>query len=297
MKRSLLTLAAGCAAILVLSLAFLTTDDRQAPTSLQYSQPAASIVDLKPAGQLVREQTPSRKETEVPLDHHRSLRSINSSPVLKIAATLRNRDVGVLIQAAKAGDPASAVSLFQLAYSCSPIGKQILLPQLYDESTIDASRARCQSIPDELRMRPLLSLEEAAEKGSPEAQLIYAHNAPNFAKLLIFSDHTDGRRQSEAMMGRAEVYGKSAAKEGLKEAFELMTALYASGMLGSNQVEKGFAYTLALSEHEPSTEVLERIKYLEQNLAKDQFERARILALGCASKQDDRAVFANPFSS
>jgi hypothetical protein len=199
-----------------------------------------------------------------------------------------------LIENARKGDPISALAVFSLFQSCFPNGEIAMLSDSSERKIGNRALEFCGNFPEHVRSDPLSLLEVAATNGSAEAKLAYAMNAEQITKLAIFHAKTDAPADAVKIMKKAELFGISAASEGVEEAYWFMARAYQMGTFREPDPILAYAYTLPITMMNQSSELTERLDFLDKNLSSTQIRQAQSMAFGCHNIYNSN-LFVSPF--
>lgn len=201
----------------------------------------------------------------------------------KVKASYRAglQDQATLLKAAAAGESASAVAMFTLLTLCPPFDTVIGFANGIPEGVSAPDAATCTALRASTDKNPLLGLQAAIRRGSPEAKLVFAKHATQIVKIQEICKSTAPGTDKEQILQDAKQYGEDTARSGLEQAFTFMAYAHQTGMFGKPDLMQSYAYTLALSLSNKSAELSERLDFLDKQLTKPQIDDARSYALGC----------------
>lgn len=186
-----------------------------------------------------------------------------------------------ILKAAATGDSPSAVALFTLLTLCPPFDTVVGFANGVPDGVLAPGANVCTALRAGSDKNPLVSLQAAIGRGSPEAKLIFAKNASQFVKIQEIYKNAGPGFNSDQILKDAKQYGEDAARSGLEQAFTFMAYAHQTGMFGKPDLMQSYAYTLALSRSNKSAELSDRLDFLDKQLTKPQIDDARLFALGC----------------
>ncbi|NHZ97838.1 hypothetical protein [Massilia sp. CCM 8734] len=216
--------------------------------------------------------------------------SARSPEILSLKGESNHR-VDYLLASAKSGSGAAATILFAGLRGCS---RELSLLNISNFSPRKFSKVECASLPPEFIRNPLDVLIASAENGSNEARLLYIKNTPILAEIIRSS--TGGSSAAlEGMFANAERYGVYAVQSGSADAYAVMAFSHYSGSLGSVDLVRAYAYTLA-AQAGGDPETTERLAFLFPQLTRDQYSQAVQLVGDCGVSGDQTDVLLSPFA-
>lgn len=195
------------------------------------------------------------------------------------------------MEKALGGDADSAVALFSVARSCYPQG--IKQTGNSGQQPLPSTSKECPRLPQDLIQNPFKLLDEAARRGSPTAQFVYAINAVGLSRSLRETNTNESVALAAELIKHAEEYGRLAATSGLTEAYSFMSRSYLVGSFGYRSPELAYAFALPVAANNPSV-YQKPVDNLGNGLTSVQKSNARMRALGCSTKSSGNPI-PNPF--
>ena len=203
-------------------------------------------------------------------------------------------DPSAVIRGSAEGDAASSIALFNAASECVSKRRVGAGTVAAPNERVATSESICTSLPSEIIEHRLIILLKAAEKGSADAQLVYALNAIEIARKSRRINTAESLIYADTIVRNSERFGRAASEAGLVEAYEFMSRSYLIGSFGIRDTLQAYAYALPLGRIRSDTASLKQIQYLGSQLTAEQRAAAGKIAFGCESASPQN-VLANPF--
>lgn len=198
-----------------------------------------------------------------------------------------------IIEKARAGDGTAAIAIYSVLSSCYPLGTPITSEE--KKSGFVKSKIRgCPSLPTVIFNDRLSLLETTASNGDADAQLVYAMNAPVIANFYRSQNTNEAAIYAKAIIAKSEMFGAAAAREGIKDAYQFMARSYQTGVFGSQNWMRAYAYTLVIENVEKSKNTSKILDNLRKNLSSEEIIEAKELAFGCQEKYNE-SIISSPF--
>jgi hypothetical protein len=186
----------------------------------------------------------------------------------------------------KANDISAALALFRMLSSCSVSQSA---PGQWVVAGIGCPNTELKGLTVN---HPIELLRKAAERGAPDAMLMFALNAPIVAVRFRRMNTVESLRVAADLMQDSEKFGIAAAQLGSPEALRFMSQSYRTGFFGARDPVRAYSYALPLKII-GTAEDNSYLSSMEQHLSLAQRKEAENAVFGCGGRPN--SIVSSPF--